>query len=133
MACALLVISTTVYLLPGNLLLLDKLWLPTIRIMFLLNCGPHTMNPSEEIYPYIEQEFVRETVKRQVAKYPHSAPKIVLQLLTKLKQQSNREYDLQQKYDKLLESYLDLNEAYLATLNLLRDRNKLDWSDRGNI
>ena len=80
------------------------------------------MNPSEETYPYIEQEFVRETVKRQVAKHPHSAPKIVLQLLTKLKQQSHRQYDLQQKYDKLLESYLDLNEAYLATLDLLRDR-----------
>lgn len=82
------------------------------------------MNPSEETYPYIEQEFAQETVKRQIAKYPHSAPEIVLQLLTKLKQQSYRQYDLQQKYDKLLESYLDVNEAYLATLNLLRDRSK---------
>ena len=79
------------------------------------------MNPSEETYPNIEQEFVRETIKRQVAKHPHTAPEIVSQLLTKLKQQSHKQYDLQQKYDRLLESYLDLNEAYLATLDLLRD------------
>ena len=84
------------------------------------------MNPSEETYPYMEQEFVRETIKRQVAKYPHSAPEIVLQLLVKLKQQSLIQYDLQQKYDKLLESYLDINEAYLATLDLLRDRKRRD-------
>ncbi len=90
------------------------------------------MNPSEDTYPYIEQEFVRETVKRQVAKHPHSAPKIVLQLLAKLKQQSHRQYDLQQKYDRLLESYLDVNEAYLATLNLLREQRKLRVHDRSN-
>ena len=91
------------------------------------------MNPSEETSPYIEQEFVRETVKRQVTKYPHSAPKIVLQLLAKLKQQSHRQYDLQQKYDRLLESYLDVNEAYLATLTLLRQQqHKLPFQDRSN-
>lgn len=90
------------------------------------------MNPSEEKYPDIEQEFVREIVKRQIAKYPHSAPEIVSQLLAKLKQQSYSQHDLQQKYDRLLESYLDVNEAYLATLDLLRQQRKLPFRDRSN-
>ena len=77
------------------------------------------MNRSPKIYPTIELDFFHETIKRHLLKHPHSAMKIALQLLARLKQQRQRQHELEQKYDELLASYLDVNDAYLATLRLL--------------
>ena len=77
------------------------------------------MNQSEEDYSSMELDFIHETVRRHLAKHPHSAMKIALQLLAQLKEQRQKQYELEQKYDELLSSYLDVNDAYLASLRLL--------------
>ena len=82
------------------------------------------MNKSPDAHPHIELEFAHETIKRYLATHPNSAPKIALQLLAKLRKQRQKEFDLEQKYDELLTSYLHLNDAYLATLRILRNRDR---------
>ena len=82
------------------------------------------MNKSEDAYSHLELEFANETIKRYLATHPDAAPKIALQLLAKLREQRQEKLDLEQKYDDLLTSYLNLNDAYLATLRLLRDRDR---------
>lgn len=81
------------------------------------------MNRAEKTDPQIQQEFTHQAIKRHLAKYPQCAHEIVLQLLTKLKEQRQQQYDLEQKYDALLTSYLEINDIYLATLQLLSDCN----------
>ena len=85
------------------------------------------MHQPKEIDFNIEPKFNQEAVIR-VAKSPHSALQVISQLLEKLKCQTQKQYELQQKYDRLLDSYFDVNEAYLATLHLLqmRDRSSKD-------
>ncbi|VEP12916.1 conserved hypothetical protein [Hyella patelloides LEGE 07179] len=84
------------------------------------------MNQSEEAYPTIELDFVQETIKRYIAKHPHSAREIALQLLAQLKEQRQKQHELEQKYDELLASYLNVNDAYLDTLRLLNDRTVIE-------
>ena len=80
------------------------------------------MNQPEDAYLTIELDFAQEMLKRQIVKYPHSAKQIALQLLAKYKKQRQKQYELEQKYNELLTSYLDVNEAYLSTLKLLKNR-----------
>lgn len=84
------------------------------------------MNQSEEAYPTMELDFVQETVKRHIAKHPHSAREIALQLLAQLKEQRQKQHELEQKYDELLTNYLNVNDAYLASLRLLSDRTVIE-------
>ena len=81
------------------------------------------MSNSEEIHPNLEFDFIRETVKRDLIKHPNSALLIALQLLRKIEQQHQKQTQLEQQYDELLTSYLNINNAYLASLRLLRDNN----------
>ena len=79
------------------------------------------MNHSEKIYPAMEFEFGQETVKRHLQNNPQSAVKIALKLLGQLKEQRQKQHQLEQKYNELLTGYLDVNDAYLAALRLLKD------------
>lgn len=78
------------------------------------------MNSSEDTDLSIEFDFAQETMRRQIIKYPHSAKQIALQLLKEFKKQRQQQYQLEQKYNQLLASYIDVNDAYLAALKLMK-------------
>lgn len=69
----------------------------------------------------IEKEFEKETLKRYLEKNPEQAANIVWELLEKMTQKRQEQKKLESQYDELLARYINLHDAYVANLQLIRE------------
>ncbi len=69
----------------------------------------------------IEQELEKETLKRFLEKNPEQATKIIWELFAKIIQKSQQQKKLESQYDELLQRYINLHDAYIANLKLIKE------------
>lgn len=75
----------------------------------------------------MEEELEKEILKRYLEKNPEQAAKIVSELLDKIIQKRHQQKTLESQYDDLLQRYMNLYDAYSASLQLI---NKTDFKIR---